>query len=200
MTTIRVAVVRDDEVLGVHAFKAWTTHEEYLRDVVPLLRGPYPGAEAQALREDEHVALGDRRDGRGGWTKPKAVADSVLEQIDAQTDSRIEAGFAFRGVVVSLSLESQIRMIGVFQAREFLTNWPIRWNSLDDRSVLELRSPSDVVEFFAAGVAALRAAVDVGTAQKDDVRTKIATGEVLDVASAVEARAAELEKLTGEKR
>lgn len=198
MSSVRVAVVRNNVVVDVAVFAEWATPEAFAKDVIGFLRGRYPDAEAYPLRSDESVAVGDIRDG-DAWKKPPTIADVALEQIDAQTDGRIAAGFAFRGVVVSLSLESQIRMIGVFQARELLTDWPIRWNSLDDRSVLEFAGPSDVAEFFAAGVAALRAAVDVGTAHKDDVRAKIVTGEVLEASSvtdAVSARAAELEKLT----
>ena len=89
--------------------------------------------------------------------------------IDARTRARIAAGFEHAGLRFSLSPEAQTKMTGAFAARE-INVYPIHWNTIDDATRFEIPNANALTAFFAAGMTAVRAALDEGTAAKDAIR------------------------------
>lgn len=109
--------------------------------------------------------------------KPMKVA-----AIDQKTEEVIARGFVFASKTFSLSANAQLTLLGTFNARTALV-YPVRWNTIDDADVYELQSSVDVEGMYAAAVAAVRSALDSGTALKDQVRaatTRAALDAVVD--------------------
>jgi len=77
---------------------------------------------------------------------------------------------------------SQLTLLGSFNARAALV-YPVRWNTIDDADVHDLQNATDIEDMYAAAVSAVRAALDSGTALKDQVRaatTRAALDAVVD--------------------
>lgn len=92
-------------------------------------------------------------------------AHLAILRANATTAETIGAGVVFRGARISMSLASQVTIIGAFIARTQLA-YPFRWASADDSTVIELASPADVEELFASALGLVFAARQSGNAAK----------------------------------
>lgn len=114
------------------------------------------------------------------------VAKQVkFDAIDKKTDEIIARGYEFAGLRFSTSLEAQARMLGVLLLKDNpLMSYPITWNSLDDNGALTIPDAATVEGFALTGIGYYRAAIDSGTALKDQVRTATTVSEVEAVTDA----------------
>jgi hypothetical protein len=107
-----------------------------------------------------------------------ALKPMKIGAIDQRTQEVIARGFIFAGKTFSLSANAQLTLLGTFNARTALT-YPVRWNTIDDTDTYELQDQTQVEAMYAAAVAAVRLALDSGTALKDQVRAA-STSAALD--------------------
>ena len=99
--------------------------------------------------------------------------------IDARTDELIRLGFTYSGKQFSLSIESQMKMVGAHAARnEPAMTYPIIWNTLGDEGTYSIVDANDLNGFYLTGVGTLRALLDSGTALKDQIRQATTLAEV----------------------
>lgn len=97
----------------------------------------------------------------------------AILRANATVAETIGAGVVFRGARISMSLASQVTIIVAFIARAQLA-YPFRWASADDSTVIELSSPADVEELFAAALGLVFAARQSGNAAKAEVLAEVA--------------------------
>lgn len=115
------------------------------------------------IRYDGEVRVGWLYDG-SRFVEPGSTAAKALE-INAQTSRAIDAGVVFRGARISMSLASQVTIIGAFLVRAQIA-YPFRWASADDSTVITLESPADVEALFAAATGLVFEARQAGNAAK----------------------------------
>lgn len=104
--------------------------------------------------------------------KPEALVALravVCTDIDDGTARLIAAGFTFQGKQFSLSANAQSKLLGMDQLRDALT-YPIVFNNIDDSDVITLPDANTVHQMALAALATVRAALDSGTALKNQVR------------------------------
>lgn len=177
---------------GIHPQWAVTNYEFASADAPPPeegLLGPLTDEEYAAYEATHRAAfeasLIDNAAAIAAWRDNLALPDAKagrLNEIDAKTTEVIARGFAYDKKTFSLSSSAQSTLSNTFIAREMLT-YPVRWNTLDDLDAHNLVDANDVTAMYAAGVTAVRAALDGGTALKDLVRaatTMEALGAIVD--------------------
>lgn len=104
--------------------------------------------------------------------------ERVLE-VDAKTDAMIAAGFAYRSVTFSLTLEAQCQLLAVFAFRDTgALSYPIRWNSLDDTDQIDIIDAADLTQFCMTALGTVRSILDTGTVLKDQIRAATTVAEV----------------------
>lgn len=107
---------------------------------------------------------------------PAPLRAEKYENIDKKTQEIIAQGFTYNSKTFSLSANAQTTYLGMYNARSVLT-YPITVNTIDDTDTQDLADETEVTDFYNAGVAAVRAALDGGTALKAQVTN--ATTEAL---------------------
>ena len=107
------------------------------------------------------------------------VKASRFSTIDSKTDDLIAQGFTYNGKKFSLSLASQMKMMGAHEARDDAAmTYPIVWNTLGDDDVYAIQNSDDLHGFYLTGVGTVRARLDSGTALKNQVRNAATLAEV----------------------
>jgi hypothetical protein len=100
-------------------------------------------------------------------------------KIDAKTSELIASGFQFAGKVFSLSVNAQMKMMGINQIRsEPEVEYPIHWNTKDDMDYYDVSNANEMRAFYLTGVGTYRAHVDIGSSLKDQVRIATSKTEV----------------------
>ncbi len=125
--------------------RAPKNQSETAMPVVPGFYEPPPPEDLEALRQD------------------------AFAKIDARSQELIKAGFTYRDVVFSASLEAQARYNGMMTFVDALT-YPLGINSLDDTVNLNLIDQDDVRGFCLTALGHIKAVVDSGSTQKQRVR------------------------------
>lgn len=95
-----------------------------------------------------------------------------LKSIDFRTSELFDEGFEFppqSKVFFSLSSNSQNTLLGLNAAREAI-QYPINYNSKDDKGKQVIPNSESAHSFFLTAVATVKAFLDSGTALKDQVR------------------------------
>lgn len=149
---------------------------------VPDLIGPLTDAEFEQLLEQERPAY------LASISTPEAIAwyeapqlpgarDGKYGTIDRKTDALIALGFTHAGKQFSLSLAAQVKLLGTYNARTTLV-YPIIWNMIDDSGTYEIADAAEVEAMYAAALAAIRTALDSGTALKNSVRNATTLAEI----------------------
>lgn len=105
------------------------------------------------------------------------LKDNRKKEIDEKTSDIISAGFLFRGIIFSGSVQSQNRIMGAYLAKDMVT-YPIRWFSKDDMSYLDITDSEMLIEFFATGFGALKSKIDIGSALKLSINNANSIEEV----------------------
>ena len=103
--------------------------------------------------------------------------------IDKRTDELIAAGMTHAGKKFSLSLASQMKMVGSHEARdEPAFSYPVSWNTLDDKDKHNIADSAELHTFYLTAMGTIRAHLDSGTAIKDQVRaaTTVAAVEAVE--------------------
>ncbi len=90
-------------------------------------------------------------------------------KIDARSDALIAAGFEYKGIVYSCSLEAQIRMNAMLMLAANFT-YPMEINALDDLTKGILENPQDTQAWCLTALGHIKAVVDSGTVEKDKIR------------------------------
>jgi len=104
------------------------------------------------------------------------------KQIDMRTDQLIAGGFMYAGKAFSLTLEAQMKMVGIYSVKDHpALTYPIRWNSLDDTTYHDMADAADLEGFYLTGLSTMRGYVDSGTALKDLVRDADSVEAVEDI-------------------
>jgi hypothetical protein len=107
------------------------------------------------------------------------LKEERLKEIDARTDQLIDGGFIYNSVLLSMSIESQVRLEGADRNRnDPAMSYPIRWNSLDDSDAVDLTDATELHTMFLTALGTLRARIDSGTLLKDAVRAATTVAEV----------------------
>lgn len=153
-----------------------------LEEVVDLVDG-------QAIPTGEDKRQWTVKDGSFEKLETQQSLDTAkqlkCDQIDMRTKELILRGFehpASSGQFFSLSIEGQTRVHGVMSLRNDPTwVYPVRWNTVDDLGVHELKDAAEVEAFFHSGANTLRARVDSGTELKNAVRAAQTLEEVAAV-------------------
>jgi hypothetical protein len=105
-----------------------------------------------------------------------------IAAIDARTRQLIDAGFEFppgSGVVFSLSLNSQLTLLGLGTAKDDPAfTYPVDWNSKNDKAKQTIPDAATAGQFFLTALGTVRAHLDAGTALKDAVRAAATVGAV----------------------
>lgn len=106
--------------------------------------------------------------------------------IDSRTDDICDLGFEFppgSGQRFSLSLAAQAKLLGLDLLRDDShLVYPVKYNTVDDEETLEIYDSETMHNFFLTAVGTYRAAIDSGTAVKDEVRA----ADTIEEADAVE--------------
>jgi len=121
------------------------------------------------LTAGDQTALDGVKDGHVSTTLPnyKTKKDKT---VNGKTRQLIGAGFTHLTKTFSLSAESQLKIMGVFVARnEVWLTYPIVWNNIDDTDTLSLADAAAVEAFFEDATVALRSPLDTGTTLKISV-------------------------------
>jgi hypothetical protein len=114
-----------------------------------------------------------------GPTSLEVAKSLKAAAIDARTEALISEGFTFSSKQFSLSVNSQLKLIGAFAARsDPAMTYPIKWNNKDDTDTISIADAAGLLSFYLTGVAAMRGHLDSGTALKDDVRAASTVAEV----------------------
>jgi hypothetical protein len=97
-----------------------------------------------------------------------------LAEVVTKTTELIEAGFVYNNKVFSLSLETQIQLIGLFSIRNDPNLvYPIKWNTIDDSDYEFINNSAGVTYYYLTAVSKYRAHIDSGTALKDLIRAAV---------------------------
>ncbi len=118
----------------------------------------------------------------GSYTKfPSSATPATTSASGSGFKPRIEEdNGAIKSTNFSLSGKAQLTYIGMFTAKDML-EYPVLMNSSGDDDVLELRSPLAVQFFFAAGMGAIRHALDNGTKLKQQIKAAKTEAEVIAI-------------------
>lgn len=109
-----------------------------------------------------------------------------FDAIDTRTKELIAEGFEYASKRFSLSIAAQTTYTALYSIRrERKLVYPLTVNTFDDRNTHALRDDTEVADFYLAGIAVCREALDSGTALKDQVR---AAGTVAAVNAVVDSR------------
>lgn len=152
-------------------------------DIVGLSTDERTLAEAQAVNPDiSSVEADPSQEDVDAFKASLLVAErkrEMFSQIDGKTDQLIAGGFPYAGHQFSLSLASQMKMVGAHAARdEAAMVYPIVWNTLGDEDVYSIASSADLNGFYLTAVGTLRAFLDSGTALKNQVREATTKAEL----------------------
>lgn len=124
------------------------------------------------VRDDEPVRIGSTRNPDGSWSDPVTPVEVELRRVGARTSRMFEQGFLFREKAFSLSLASQLSVLGLYNVRTHAGALPRLWPTLDDSDFIRLETPQDVEDFYAAQVFAVLDLRSVAAEQKQDLRAK----------------------------
>jgi hypothetical protein len=109
------------------------------------------------------------------------------QMVDARTKELIAQGFEFpasSGKIISMSVESQMRILGCEVAKDFPEmTYPIEWQTMDDNDYVSIADSATMHGMFLTGLGTLRARIDSGTAIKQslaDATTKTALDAIHD--------------------
>jgi len=172
---IQPIATRENEVLGVvqgdeEAFMAWNAETgAVVPEDEPESAGWIP------LFEGEGTALERWQASLSYWRRRK------IDAIDDRTRTLITAGFAFGGHTFSLSAQAQMTWLGMFTGRNGGFAYPVAVNTRDDSETIALEDASAVEAFYGAATAAVRLALDSGTALKQVVRMAETETEILEI-------------------
>jgi len=97
------------------------------------------------------------------------VLIGTLKRVDLAVQTRIFQGFVFGGKTFSLSLAAQMKTSGMYQLRDSIT-YPVRVNTLDDRSTYDIHDSGSMSEFYLESLRAIQVCLDLGVQLKDRVR------------------------------
>ena len=138
--------------------------------------------ESDQLLDPQHKWFWDSEAEQFGFDGLEAAKCEKHGQIDGKTDAMIKAGFEFppaSGDRFELSLEAQSRMNALLTlADDPDITYPILWNTIDDSKQITIPDSDTVKLFCKTAVGYYRAAVDSGTAIKDQVRAATTISEV----------------------
>jgi hypothetical protein len=108
---------------------------------------------------------------------PDPLRKKMLAEVDATTRRLISQGFSYNAKNFSLSQAAQTTWLGMYLSRTSHP-YPIEVNTIDDSDTELLEDDSDVEEFYAASVAAVRFALNSGTALKKQLNAATTEAEV----------------------
>lgn len=116
---------------------------------------------------EEHAKVLQGFNGASAVVPIESDTHEALLRANDSTASAIGAGVPFKGTTVSMSLQSQITILGAFMVRNSLT-YPFLWSSADDGKVIEIQSAADVEALFAAATGLVFTARQAGNVAKRD--------------------------------
>lgn len=107
-----------------------------------------------------------------------------IVEVDARTDQLVAAGFTYASKQFSLTLTSQMKMVGAHAAKDDPAMvYPIVWNTLTDDDTYSIADAADLHAFYLTAVGTLRAHLDSGTDLKNSIRaatTQVALNGIVD--------------------
>ena len=117
----------------------------------------------------------------GCWIKENFIALSLEEykavrfkEIDARTGELISNGFAYNGLVFSLSQNAQINILGMDSTRDDpAMTYPIEYSTLDDLAHYSVVDADDLHAMYLTALGTKKYFVDSGTILKDAVRSAV---------------------------
>lgn len=99
--------------------------------------------------------------------------------IDGKTTSLIDIGFTYAAKQFSLSLPSQIKLIGAHELKDDAAlTYPITWNTIDDFDKHDIDNATALDNFYKTALGTIRAHLDSGTALKNQIRAATTIAEV----------------------
>lgn len=158
-------------------------------DLPPMdgLLGPLTDEEFAQYLEDERPAYDAANAANAAaqlvWYETPLIPGAKTARftlIDEKTVEVINRGFEFESKTFSLSLSAQMKILGAYSAAAIIT-YPIIWNTIDDLDIHQLDDATVLGEFYEASVNAVRAALDAGTALKDQIRNATTLAEIAAV-------------------
>lgn len=163
--TDETMLAEDDDPPASRAGWLGPLTDEEKADYIASVQAAYNAAAAEIVTWYDNLQLPGLKDGR-------------YQQIDAKTEEVISRGFTFGGTVLSLSMAAQTNIANAFIAKDLLT-YPLRWNALNDEDEpISLANAAAVTAMYGTALAAKRAALDAGTALKDEVREATTVAEL----------------------
>lgn len=139
---------------------------------IPVINVHRDNGTLYVVTDAEKSAVDSVVSGHAGPGSLTYAKRSKIKEIDARTDALIAKGFTYQGKQFSLSLTAQSKMMGLNQVRsEPEVQYPIRWNTKEDDSVVVLANADAVRGFYLTAVGTYRYHVDSGTDLKDLVRS-----------------------------
>jgi hypothetical protein len=124
----------------------------------------------ESIREQMFAVVEQRAPGRFRYERTfDELKEIAFSKIDARSDEYFQTGFEFEGVIFSLSLEAQARMIAMMMLAESFT-YPMAINSLDDNTSFSLENANHTRAWCGTAMGTVKAIVDAGWAQKELIR------------------------------
>lgn len=105
-----------------------------------------------------------------------------INEINERTGVIVAQGYTYNGIVLPLSQNAQINLLGLLTAKDGLT-YPVELNSLDDSQRYDIVDANDVVNLYMTALGTKRAALDSGTALKQQIEnctTDIEVSQIID--------------------
>jgi len=137
----------------------------------------------EALTSAEIVILDQIvSDNRASFSPVPLAKEVKFAEIDLRTTELVQRGFEFppgSGMVFSLSIPSQIKLLGIETLRnDPAMTYPIKFNTIDDVSSVSLLNATWVHNMTLVAFGTYRQYVDSGSALKDAVRACTTVDEV----------------------